>query len=284
MRTLDMMTGLVPGHHGRFPGSMPAWGTERVPLVPSFAPTNGRNNFFIHGGFTPGSAGCIDLGPNEKVYFDALRSTGEPDHDVIVRYHSSLETSPHPLAGRSVWNDVGEYFTRPLPGLLTTSNYSPSFTDRFGNRTFPADGVAQGNPERRASSTQAGGEPGPDDEAPVRRLSRRVADGRQASVFDTGTPAVPSFPPNDALSPDRPTSLSDRFGNWTASPAGGISPLNPSLPPPTETGRPLGIVSGQPMPQWITPPPIFGQRDWSTAPVDEGREWLMRMIRSVGAD
>jgi hypothetical protein len=282
MRVLDMMTGLVPGHRGRFPGSMPAWGTERVSLVPSFAPTNGRNNFFIHGGVTPGSAGCIDLGPNEKVYFDALRSTGEPDHDVIVRYHPNLETSPHPLAGKSAWNDIGEYFTRPLPGLLTPFEDSPSIADRFGSWIFPADRTAQRIAERRASSPQAGGEPESDDGAPVRRLGRRVADGRQASVFEAGAPAVPSFPRNDALSPGHPVSLGDRFGNWTALPAGGISPLNPNLPPPPETDRPLGIVSGQPIPQWVTPPPIFGRRDRFEAPVDEGGDWLMRMIRSAG--
>jgi len=47
--------------------------------------------------------------------------------------------------------------------------------------------------------------------------------------------------------------------------------------------RPAGIVSGQPMPQWVTPPPIFGQGDRSRTPVDEGTAWLMRMIRSVGS-
>jgi len=70
----------------------------------------------------------------------------------------------------------------------------------------------------------------------------------------------------------------------SASPEGGISPRNPNLPaPPPEAGRPLGIVSGQPTPQWITPP-IVAQRDPSKVPVGEGREWLMRMIRSLGSD
>lgn len=76
MTTYDAVVGLIPGKHGLFPHSIPAWGTERVALVPKSTLTNGRDNFFIHGGLTPGSAGCIDLGPNEKVYFDALRSSG----------------------------------------------------------------------------------------------------------------------------------------------------------------------------------------------------------------
>ena len=59
MTTLEATKGVV--RRGLFPGSMPAWGTERVQLVPQSNPTNGRSNFFIHGGLTPGSAGCIDL-------------------------------------------------------------------------------------------------------------------------------------------------------------------------------------------------------------------------------
>ena len=39
------------------------WGVMRVSLIPT-ADTNtfGRSGFYIHGGFSPGSAGCIDLG------------------------------------------------------------------------------------------------------------------------------------------------------------------------------------------------------------------------------
>jgi hypothetical protein len=110
LTTFDAVAGLVP-KHGRFPGSMAAWGTERAALVPDSTSTNGRKNFFIHGGFTPGSAGCIDLGPNEKAHFDAVRSTKEPSHEVVVSYDPSLETSPHPLAGNSVWSGTSEYLT-----------------------------------------------------------------------------------------------------------------------------------------------------------------------------
>ena len=39
------------------------WGDWRVKLEPN-ADTNtlGRDNFFLHGGSKPGSAGCIDIG------------------------------------------------------------------------------------------------------------------------------------------------------------------------------------------------------------------------------
>ncbi|MBI5557695.1 MAG: DUF2778 domain-containing protein [Deltaproteobacteria bacterium] len=49
------------------------WGKYRVPLAPD-ASTNtyGRNNFFLHGGKDPGSAGCIDIGSGDKKLFPKL--------------------------------------------------------------------------------------------------------------------------------------------------------------------------------------------------------------------
>jgi len=39
------------------------WGDWRIWLIPTkITNTHGRNNFFIHGGGTKGSAGCIDIG------------------------------------------------------------------------------------------------------------------------------------------------------------------------------------------------------------------------------
>lgn len=135
MTTLDATKGVV--RRGLFPGSLPAWGTERVQLVPDSNPTNGRGNFFIHGGLAPGSAGCIDLGPNERAYFDAVRSTGESSHEVIVRYDPSLETFPHPLASRtprSFVNRFGRWGTSPAGGTPpSASDDTASLDQRFEN-------------------------------------------------------------------------------------------------------------------------------------------------------
>jgi hypothetical protein len=59
-----------------------------------------------------------------------------------------------------------------------------------------------------------------------------------------------------------------------------IGPRNPNLPvPPPELGRPLGIVSGKPMPLWTTPVPLggllknsdaAGANDWFNLPVGLG--------------
>jgi hypothetical protein len=59
---------------------------------------------------------------------------------------------------------------------------------------------------------------------------------------------------------------SDRFGNWTSSPAGS-TPRNPNLAlPPAEPGKPPGIFNDKPIPLWVTPPPIRGSTDLSEAP------------------
>lgn len=56
----DATAGIIG--HGKWPGSLPAWGTKRVWLRPD-ANTNtyNRSGFTIHGGLTKGSAGCIDI-------------------------------------------------------------------------------------------------------------------------------------------------------------------------------------------------------------------------------
>src|SRR5689334_20829072 len=50
------------------------WGKWRAPLEP-FPGTNtyGRSGFFIHGGDSPGSAGCIDIGHADTELHDLLK-------------------------------------------------------------------------------------------------------------------------------------------------------------------------------------------------------------------
>jgi hypothetical protein len=65
--------------------------------------------------------------------------------------------------------------------------------------------------------------------------------------------------PNQLPPMDRAPSCDDRFGSWTS--AGGTNgPLSPyqQLSPPSQSARPLGIVTGEPMPDYPFPPPIFG--------------------------
>ena len=69
----DIFTGL--SNSGGWPGSIPSWGTERIWLKPqSSTNTYYRDGFSIHGGWTPESAGCIDLVDNASTFFDFFKS------------------------------------------------------------------------------------------------------------------------------------------------------------------------------------------------------------------
>jgi hypothetical protein len=63
------------------------------------------------------------------------------------------------------------------------------------------------------------------------------------------------------------TSFDERFGNWVSS-SGVNAPLAPNqqVVPPPQTGRPLGLITGLPMPDYLFPLPIpsnTGNEDWA---------------------
>lgn len=77
---------LDDGLGGKWPGSSASWGTSRVWLEPSNETnTFGRDNFSIHGGLVPGSAGCIDMTGQINAFTSWLESTGK-DLLVYVEY------------------------------------------------------------------------------------------------------------------------------------------------------------------------------------------------------
>ena len=100
-----------------------------------------------------------------------------------------------------------------------------------------------------------------------RYLSKRVVG--QGSAFDTGAPVVPFVPSSASLAPDYPSSFEDRFGNWTS--AG--SAKQPA--PRQRASTPLGLFTGEPMPNRPVPLPSFDLPDRSS--VYEGsadeRKW-----------
>ncbi len=71
---------------GRWPGARASWGNHRVWLQPD-AQTNtyGRNNFSIHGGYEPGSSGCIDLVDKMDDFASQYRDYGK-DMKLRVKY------------------------------------------------------------------------------------------------------------------------------------------------------------------------------------------------------
>jgi hypothetical protein len=74
-------------NHGTWRGGTPAWGNYRFWLKPE-AGTNtfGRDSFSIHGGWTPGSAGCIDLTSEMDDFADLMQALGQDEIGVHVDY------------------------------------------------------------------------------------------------------------------------------------------------------------------------------------------------------
>ncbi|WP_434383812.1 L,D-transpeptidase family protein [Melittangium boletus] len=71
---------------GGWPGGESSWGKHRIWLKPkSGTQTHGRSGFSIHGGDTPGSAGCIDLTRHLEGFIHMFREYGQ-DMDLTVKY------------------------------------------------------------------------------------------------------------------------------------------------------------------------------------------------------
>jgi hypothetical protein len=85
--------------HGKWPGTIWAWGTQRAFLVPD-ASTNTfeRSDFSVHGGWYPGSHGCIDPGCVREASLPYLTvvhySFSMRKAVAAARVHSSRRHSP----------------------------------------------------------------------------------------------------------------------------------------------------------------------------------------------
>ena len=98
----------------------------------------------------------------------------------------------------------------------------------------------------------------------IRRLVRMPARKQDLAGFN---PNAPATVPNEVHPAGGPASFGDRFGNWVSS-SGVSAPLAPNqqMAPPPQAGRPLGLVTGQPMPDYLFPLPIpsnTGNEDWA---------------------
>jgi len=176
---------------------------------------------------------------------------------------SSAASNPGgPLASSAVGNEAGGPWGGVLKwignGLIGSAEVSqPNLLPQGG----PAPGFVGGNEGSIPDINEAASPSAQDDR---RYLSRRIAS--QASAFDTGAPGVPFLSPNEGLSPDRSNPFDDRFGNWPSTP--GVT--RPALP--QQASRPLGLFTGQPMPDWPVPPPIFSLPNKADAPGND--DWF----------
>lgn len=72
---------------GEWPGGQRSWGRYRFWLTPAAKTrTFGRDNFSIHGGAVPGSAGCIDLTDRMDEFSDLMQALGSDEVEVYVDY------------------------------------------------------------------------------------------------------------------------------------------------------------------------------------------------------
>jgi hypothetical protein len=79
---------------GPFPGGRRPWGESRVWIKPDRVllqdPSGigfiSRGGFSIHGGFEPGSSGCIDLHKNAPAFFKAISNAKANQITLYVCY------------------------------------------------------------------------------------------------------------------------------------------------------------------------------------------------------
>lgn len=73
---------------GAWPGSLASWGLRRVWLKPDVdTNTYGRTNLSIHGGWSKGSRGCIDI-PGQTKQLDTFMNQCQDSVPVYVNYPS----------------------------------------------------------------------------------------------------------------------------------------------------------------------------------------------------
>lgn len=174
-------------------------------------------------------------------------------------------------------DSVFENGAAPMP--FSSSDEAGRLSGLFGRRS---EGRTAAGADRRVSSSAPNR---PASEAydgfnrlgantPIRYLSRRIDTSPKLSPHDLQmTDGVP--PPSQTFTPGGPAMFNDRFVNWIDTGAA-LAPLAPHrASPPAEDNRPRGIFSGEPMPVYPVPPPIFGFPEPGES---KAEDWLMRLL------
>ncbi len=113
------------------------------------------------------------------------------------------------------------------------------------------------------------------------------------SPFDSRAPALPFVPPAGAVPNSVQPGASPRPGDATQAdprnirvlsriPAPGATPAAPdSANTPQQAGKPPGLVTGQPTPDYPVPPWLFGLPDRSAASGDDMDDWYTRWVKPL---
>ena len=211
---------------------------------------------------------------DHHVHFQIKDSTGK-DIDPGAYWNQQGYVDPDP-APPAFLDEHQRYLRRSdeLPGNLAATPTNSNVSAPFGTRGQFVPGSATSS--RPLYETRSFVEPA-EDVAPrdagkeVRRLVRLPASKPDLAGYDPNAPA----PLPNVISPvGRSATFDDRFGNWTSSSGIGapVAPNQPIAPSPPG-GRPPGLVTGEPMPDYPFPPTIFGFPGRSTTSGDDDFFW-----------
>ncbi|WP_416831167.1 tlde1 domain-containing protein, partial [Helicobacter ganmani] len=80
-----------------------SWGKKNVPIELNNQETYGRDGFYIHGGWSAGSAGCIDLWDKNEMFFEKLIKLSKKFNahriPLVVEYKDSIMECSENLLG-----------------------------------------------------------------------------------------------------------------------------------------------------------------------------------------
>jgi hypothetical protein len=189
-------------------------------------------------------------------------------HDQHVHYQLK-DPEGHTINPTTFWDQQGAVEPNPAPPAHATGLFGTGGQFAPGSATSPRSRYDSGSfipPSDEAAI--------PDGSKDVRRLVR-VSGPTAAALVEMA--AKPVTPLNE-IPPDRPASFDDRFGDWVSSQQAS-APRGPyQVGPPQQGSRPLGIVSGKPMPDYPFPPPIWGPPNNSGSQGDDSEDWYARWL------
>ncbi|MGY3450992.1 peptidoglycan DD-metalloendopeptidase family protein [Bradyrhizobium sp. USDA 4353] len=155
------------------------------------------------------------------------------------------------------WNEQGEIDPDPYlaPYLNEQRQYERGLASTVDNvfGSIPTSGPRYGAQPALALRPNAAAPELPSaPTSPVRILRSRRAIEQVADA--------PAAMPNELAPPDYVPAFADRFGAWTSQ-AGASAPITADrrFVPPSQSGRPLGVVAGAPSPDYPFPPPDTGE-------------------------
>jgi hypothetical protein len=163
------------------------------------------------------------------------------------------------------WDAQGPIDPNPAPPAYV-GEHQQYLRNRSTNDFYGFGGAPGSTGVPTPSDASSGAAPPLAPAKPIRRLTTRIGDALPSVVQRV---TAPSVQPNELPTPHDTPSFNDRFGSWVSSPSAG-APLNPyRVQQPTQATPPLGIVTGEPVPSYPVPPPIWGFPDQLDEP---GRE------------